>query len=96
MDARSPRVVLVEDEEPVRQAIARALEREGLAVTCFSDDPGPDVVLAAIPELAVLDVMLPSGDGFELARSLRDARDLPIVFLTAARRRRGPAARLRV
>jgi len=35
------------------------------------------------PDLAVLDVMLPSGDGFELARALRDARDLPIVFLTA-------------
>jgi DNA-binding response OmpR family regulator len=83
MDARSPRVVLVEDEEPVRQAVARALAREGLAVTCFSDDPGPDAVLAAVPDLAVLDVMLPSGDGFELARALRDARDLPIVFLTA-------------
>src|SRR5579875_1435106 len=83
MEPRTPRVVLVEDEEPVRRAIARALAREGLAVTCFSDDPGSDAVLAAVPDLAVLDVMLPSGDGFELARALRDARDLPIVFLTA-------------
>jgi two-component system OmpR family response regulator len=83
MDARSPRVVLVEDEEPVRQATARALARDGFAVTSFSDYPNPDAILAAAPDLAVLDVMLPSGDGFELARALRDARDLPIVFLTA-------------
>lgn len=83
MRAQSPRVVVVEDEEPVRQAVERALRREGIAVTGFSDCPAPDVVLAAAPDLAVLDVMLPNGDGFELARQLRAARDLPIVFLTA-------------
>ena len=76
-------MVLVEDEEPVRQAVERALRREGIAVTGFSDYPDPDLVLAAAPDLAVLDVLLPSGDGFELARELRAARDLPIVFLTA-------------
>jgi DNA-binding response OmpR family regulator len=76
-------VVLVEDEEPVRAAVARALERDGVAVTGFADYPDPGVILAACPDLAVLDVMLPGGDGFELARKLRAARDLPIVFLTA-------------
>jgi DNA-binding response OmpR family regulator len=76
-------VVLVEDEEPVRHAIERALGRDGIAVTGFSDCPDPGLVLAAAPDLAVLDVLLPSGDGFELARKLRAARDLPIVFLTA-------------
>jgi two-component system OmpR family response regulator len=76
-------VVLVEDEEPVREAVGRALEREGIAVTGFADYPDPGLVLAAAPDLAVLDVLLPSGDGFELARTLRAARDLPIVFLTA-------------
>jgi len=76
-------VVLVEDEEPVRQAVERALRREGFAVTGFADYPDPGLILAAAPDLAVLDVLLPSGDGFELARELRAARDLPIVFLTA-------------
>jgi DNA-binding response OmpR family regulator len=75
--------VLVEDEDHLRQAVERALRREGIAVTGFSDDPGPGPVLAAAPDLAVLDVLLPGGDGFELARRLRTARDLPIVFLTA-------------
>ncbi|HUJ54959.1 MAG TPA: response regulator transcription factor [Gaiellaceae bacterium] len=83
MSANSPRVVLVEDEEPVRRAVEVALRREGIAVTGFSDYPGPEPVLAAAPDLAVLDVLLPGGDGFELARELRAARDLPIVFLTA-------------
>jgi two-component system OmpR family response regulator len=76
-------VVLVEDEEPVRKAVERALRRDGITVTAFADDPGADLVLASVPDLAVLDVLLPSGDGFELARALRAARDLPIVFLTA-------------
>jgi DNA-binding response OmpR family regulator len=83
VSSHSPRVVLVEDEEPVRQAVERALRREGFVVTGFSDYPDPGFVLAAAPDLAVLDVLLPSGDGFELARALRAARDLPIVFLTA-------------
>ena len=83
MSTDSPRVVLVEDEEPVRQAVERALRREGITVTGFADYPGPDLILAAAPDLAVLDVLLPSGDGFALARELRAARDLPIVFLTA-------------
>jgi len=83
VSAHSPRVVLVEDEEPVRLAIERALRRDGIAVTGFADCPAPEVILAFAPDLAVLDVLLPSGDGFELARRLRTARDLPIVFLTA-------------
>jgi len=83
VSSHSPRVVLVEDEESVRQAVERALRREGFAVTGFADCPSPDLVLAAAPDLAVLDVLLPGGDGFELARKLRAARDLPIVFLTA-------------
>ncbi|HEY2202565.1 MAG TPA: response regulator transcription factor [Solirubrobacteraceae bacterium] len=78
-----PRLVLVEDEDQVREAVERALRREGITVTGFADYPGPDLVLAAAPDLAVLDVLLPSGDGFELAKQLRAARDLPIVFLTA-------------
>jgi DNA-binding response OmpR family regulator len=76
-------VVFVEDEETVREAVERALGREGITVTGFSDYPSPEAVLACAPDLAVLDVLLPSGDGFELACELRSARELPIVFLTA-------------
>jgi len=76
-------VAVVEDEEPVRLAVERALRREGIVVSGFDDYADPELILAAAPDLALLDVLLPSGDGFELAKQLRSGRDLPIVFLTA-------------
>jgi DNA-binding response OmpR family regulator len=81
--ASGARVVVVEDEQAVRHAVARALEREGLTVAAFDDCAEPEVILAAAPDLAVLDIALPCGDGLGLARELRARRDLPIVFLTA-------------
>jgi two-component system, OmpR family, response regulator len=78
-----PRVALVEDEERVRVAIERALRRDGLTVVSFPDYAEPRRILATAPDLAVLDVRLPGGDGFELARRLRDERDVPVIFLTA-------------
>ena len=82
MDMRA-RVVVVEDERAVREAVERALHNEGLAVSAFPDYAEPEKILGTAPDLAVLDVMLPHGDGFELARRLRARRDLPVVFLTA-------------
>jgi DNA-binding response OmpR family regulator len=75
--------VLVEDEAPVRQALARALLGDGFTVACFADYVAPDQILATAPDLAVLDVLLPGGDGFALARELRAGRDVPVIFVTA-------------
>lgn len=77
------RVVVVEDEDAVRAAVEQALRSDGLAVSSHSDWVDAAEILAGAPDLAVLDVMLPGGDGFELARRLRARLDLPIVFLTA-------------
>jgi DNA-binding response OmpR family regulator len=77
------RVALVEDEPSVREAVERALRREGFSVNSFGDYVEPGTIIGGAPDLAVLDVMLPGGDGLELARQLRARRDLPIVFLTA-------------
>lgn len=52
-------------------------------VTAFADAPGAAEILSSSPDLSVLDVMLPSSDGFELARTIRARRDIPIVSLTA-------------
>ena len=77
------RVVVIEDEQAVRDAVLAALVTERFTAVGFEDLPRPGDVLAFAPDLAILDVLLPSGDGFELARSLRQERELPIIFLTA-------------
>jgi two-component system OmpR family response regulator len=83
MSAAPARVVVVEDEEAVREAVVRALAKDGYAVTAFADAREPQAILHSAPDLAVLDVLLPGGDGFALARTLRANRDVPVVFLTA-------------
>jgi two-component system OmpR family response regulator len=77
------RVAIVEDEAAVLEAATAAFRGEGYAVIPFRDAPDPDALLAHAPDLAILDVMLPGGDGFTLARELQARRQLPIVFLTA-------------
>ncbi len=77
------RVVVIEDEQPVRDAVLAALRAERFIATGFEDLPRPADVLALAPDLAILDVLLPSGNGFELASSLRQQRELPIIFVTA-------------
>ena len=83
MGAPIGRVVVIEDEQPVRDAVLAALRAERFSVTLFDDLPCPGDVLAVAPDLAILDVLLPRGSGFELARSLRQQHELPIIFLTA-------------
>jgi two-component system, OmpR family, response regulator len=77
------RVVVIEDEQPVRDAVLSSLRAEGFTATAFGDLPSLGDVLAVAPDLAILDVLLPSGSGFELARLLAQESELPIIFLTA-------------
>jgi len=77
------RVVVIEDEQPVLDAVIAALRAERFTTTAYNDIPQPTDVLAAAPDLAILDVLLPSGNGMDLARKLRQQRELPIIFLTA-------------
>jgi two-component system, OmpR family, response regulator len=77
------RVVVIEDEQSVRDAVLAALRAERFTATGFEDLPCPRDVLAVAPDLAILDVLLPGGNGFQLARSLRGQCELPIIFLTA-------------
>ncbi len=82
--AQAPiRVAVIEDEDAVRDAVVRALRGEGFLVASFGDGVEAAEILAQAPDLAVLDVMLGTVDGFALASELRARRDLPVVFLTA-------------
>lgn len=88
-----PRILVVDDEPAIRDAVAGALRERGLWVHAAADGRDPDALLAeARPDLALLDVMLPGQNGFQIARRLREHGDTPVIFLTA---RDDPASRLR-
>jgi two-component system OmpR family response regulator len=77
------RVLVIEDEEGVREGVKAALSREGFTAAALADVETVEAIEAWMPDLIVLDIGLPSGNGFELARRLRARRDIPIVFITA-------------
>ena len=86
MDNAAPRVLVVEDDVTVRDALDAALRAEGYVVESVADGSDFERDLRTFrPDLVVLDVRLPVGpDGFALGRRLRAESDVPLVFLTAA------------
>jgi len=82
-ESRRTRVLVVEDDETVADIVRRYMERESFAVVSVADgESALEAVDACVPDLVVLDVMLPKLSGFEVCRRLQ-ARRLPIVMLTA-------------
>jgi two-component system, OmpR family, response regulator RegX3 len=80
----SRRVLLVEDEKAIRDAIEAYLEREGFWVTPVGDGQAAlDAAEKHAFDLVVLDLMLPKVSGEEVTRTLRDSSDVPIIMLTA-------------
>jgi DNA-binding response OmpR family regulator len=81
-----PRVLFIEDDSSLRQAITISLRGAGYEVRAEPDGSDLGAVVATFhPDMAILDVRLPHGDdGFALARQLRAMADVPVVFLTAA------------
>jgi two-component system response regulator MprA len=84
-DARRERVLVVDDDPPLRRMLARTLNAEGFEVTVAAD--GGAALLAterAAPDVIVLDVAMPAMDGLSVARRLRDrGLPTPILMLTA-------------
>ena len=84
-DLEERRVLVVDDEYSIVDAVSTALRYEGFTVTTASSGRSALTALQEVTfDLVVLDVMLPDLDGFEVARRLRaDGIDTPILFLTA-------------
>ena len=75
---------MVDDDATVSEVVARYLEREGYAVETVADGrTALDRALADIPDLVVLDLMLPGIDGLEVCRRLRALAPVPVIMLTA-------------
>jgi DNA-binding response OmpR family regulator len=88
MDGHGPtRVLVIDDEAPIRLLCRVNLEAEGMKVLEAAD--GPSGLVAArtsLPDLILLDVMMPGLDGWQVAEELLDDEStsgIPIVFLTA-------------
>jgi len=82
--SRAPRVLVVEDDEDIAQALQRSLRMEGYEVRAAADGPGAlEHGRSFAPDLVILDLGLPGLDGLEVARSLRADDDVPILILTA-------------
>jgi DNA-binding response OmpR family regulator len=78
------RILVVEDERAIAEAVAARLRAEGFAVEVAAD--GPAAVAAAErirPDLVVLDIMLPGFDGLEVCRRIQAERPVPVIMLTA-------------
>jgi DNA-binding response OmpR family regulator len=77
-------ILIVDDEETIREVVRRYLEREGFAVQEAADGfEALDAIKTNPPDLIVLDLMLPGIDGLSLTQHIRQDRHIPIIMLTA-------------
>ena len=81
------RVLIVDDHPTFRRFARRLLQEEGCVVVGEACDGASalDAVRELLPEVVLLDVMLPDVSGLELAERLADATDAPAVVLTSSR-----------
>jgi DNA-binding response OmpR family regulator len=80
-----PTVLIVEDDPAMLRGLKDNFEFEGYKVLTAADgDAGLQAALKAVPDLVVLDLMLPQVNGYEVCRFLREEKfDMPILMLTA-------------
>jgi DNA-binding response OmpR family regulator len=87
VDRDQPLVLVADDDEDIRMLVSFRLERSGYEVLAARD--GEEALRLALehrPQLAILDLMMPKIDGYELTRKLREleeTRRMPVILLTA-------------
>jgi two-component system, OmpR family, response regulator RegX3 len=75
---------MVEDEESITEPLAEALDREGFDTRVAGTvREALDLTEQGLPDLVLLDVMLPDGSGYDVCRRLREHSSVPIIMLTA-------------
>jgi DNA-binding response OmpR family regulator len=78
------RVVVVDDDEHIRELASLYLKKEGFEVTCAVDGISAiETIRRTDPSLVVLDLMLPGMTGFDVCKQVRQGSDVPIIMLTA-------------
>ncbi|WP_206243326.1 response regulator [Novosphingobium terrae] len=83
-DSALQRILLVDDEPGLREPLASYLERQGFTVSqAASAAEARAIMREAVPDLVLLDIMMPGEDGLSLCRHLTESRAIPTIFLTA-------------
>ena len=78
------RILVVEDEASISEPLSSALEREGFApAVAKTAAEALSLARSTDPELILLDLMLPDGDGRDVCREIRNFSEVPIIMLTA-------------
>ncbi|MGN0710191.1 MAG: response regulator [Anaerovoracaceae bacterium] len=80
----SKKILIIEDEKAISDIIKFNLKKEGFEVdTAYDGKEGLGKALNENPDLILLDVMLPSMDGFQVCKNVRESSMVPIIMLTA-------------
>ncbi len=80
------RILLVEDEPSIREVVTLYLQRAGFQVVSASDgNEALEILEADLPDLLLLDLMLPGVDGYAITHWLRSHSEIPIIMITARR-----------
>ncbi len=83
MDTKS-KILIVDDDENITELIALYLEKEGYGTKSVSNGiDAIDVFKSYLPNLVILDLMLPGRDGFDVCKDIRQVSNIPIIMLTA-------------
>ena len=79
------KILVVEDEESIRWALSKALEREGYRVVLAADgEEGFKRVTEPAIDLVLMDIKMPGADGLEMLTRIKEVRaDLPVIIMTA-------------
>jgi DNA-binding response OmpR family regulator len=82
----TPEILIVEDEPSIAEVVELYLRRAGFQVEAVGDgDIALKLLEKHLPDLVVLDVMLPGADGYSILRWIRDRSNVPVIFITARR-----------
>jgi len=83
--ARSPHILIVEDDREIRNMVLRFLQKHGFRVSAADSARAMDKILAAARiDLMILDIMLPGEDGLSICRRIRVESSMPVIMLTAS------------
>ncbi|MBR3282413.1 MAG: response regulator transcription factor [Ruminococcus sp.] len=78
------RILLVEDDEPIREELSELLKNAGYETACITDFASPiDEIMSASADLILLDINLPGVNGEQLLREIRRTEDIPVIMVTS-------------